>query len=113
MADDDAREQIAQLEMHIEKLAGVAERCRKFMLASRIAIAFGGALLLALALRLIGFDPVIMVAAITATIGGIVMLGSNASTLKQTEAAMQAAQALRAELISRIELQLVMDRISP
>jgi hypothetical protein len=111
MADEDMREQIAQLELHIERLAGVAERCRKFMLAARISIALGGAVLISLLLRFLSFDPVTMVVGITATIGGIVLLGSNASTLKLTEATMQNAEALRAELIGRLELQVVLDRM--
>ena len=68
MAEDDPREQIAKLELHIERLAEVAERCRKFMLTARIAILFGGTLLAALVLRVLGFDPVTMVVGITATI---------------------------------------------
>jgi len=107
MAEDDPREQIAKLELHIERLAEVAERCRKFMLAARIAILFGGTLLAALVLRVLGFDPVTMVVGITATIGGVVVLGSNSSTLQQTEAAIQAAEALRSQLIAHIELRLV------
>jgi len=107
MAEDDPREQIAKLELHIERLAEVAERCRKFMLAARMAIVFGGTLLAALFLRVLGFDPATMVVGITATIGGVVVLGSNSSTLKQTETAIRTAEALRAQLIAHIELRLV------
>jgi hypothetical protein len=39
-----------------------------------------------------------------------VSLGSNVSTLQQTMAAMSAAEALRSDLISRIDLRLVGDR---
>ena len=50
-----------------------------------------------------------------ATIGSIAMalgvsLGSNVSTLRQTMAAMSAAEVLRSDLISRIDLQVVGDR---
>ncbi len=107
MTDEGPREQIAQLELQIERLAGIAERCRKFMLASQIAMLLGGMLLLALTMRFIVFDPVTMVVAITLTIGGIVLLGSNASTLKQTEAGIQMAEQLRAQLIAQIGLKLV------
>jgi hypothetical protein len=107
MADDGVRDQIAQLEEHIERLTGVAERCRKVMLASQFAILVGGMLLLALALRLLAFDPATMVAAMTAAIGGVVMLGSNASTLRQIEATIKTAEALRADLIAQITLRLV------
>ena len=38
---------------------------------------------------------------------GVVLLGSNKTTWTQTETAMHASEAMRAELIGRIELRLV------
>ena len=107
MDEDDLREQISRLEVHIEELAEAIERCRKIILISKVAIAFGGALILAITFGAIRFDPLAMVAAITAVVGGIVLFGSNGSTLKQTLAASRAAEAQRAELIGRIELRIV------
>jgi hypothetical protein len=43
-------------------------------------------------------------------LGGIVSHGSNVSTLRQTMAAMSAAEALRSDLISKIDLRVVSDR---
>jgi hypothetical protein len=42
-----------------------------------------------------------------AVLGGIVSLGSNVSTLQQTTAAISAAEQLRSDLISRMDLTLV------
>ena len=42
-------------------------------------------------------------------LGGIVSLGSNVSTLRQTEAAIAAAEARRSELIGGIDLRTVRD----
>jgi hypothetical protein len=62
---------------------------------------------LAVTLGAIGLDPVAMIAAIAVVIGGFVVFGSNMSTSKQAAVAIKATEALRAELISRINLRLV------
>jgi hypothetical protein len=107
MDDDDLREQILSLEVQIEELAETVESCRKIMLISKAIIAVGGILILAMAIGMIRFDPMVMIGAIAAIIGGTVVFGSNTSTSKQTMAAMKASEALRAELISRIDLRMV------
>lgn len=109
MAEDN--DEISRIEARLEELAETAERCRKFILASKAAIAIGGALLL---VTMLGFLASIQVfiAAIAAVLGGIVALGSNVSTLQQTTAAIGAAEALRSDLIDRIDLQLVGDGIA-
>jgi outer membrane biosynthesis protein TonB len=103
----DPREEIARLEQHIERLAAKVESCRKFVLASRITIAIGGALLVAAAFGAIRFNAPAMTAAIAAVLGGIVVLGSNRSTAKEATAEMAAAEAARSELIAGIELRVV------
>ncbi|MGC1644155.1 MAG: hypothetical protein WA781_26535, partial [Pseudolabrys sp.] len=56
-------------------------------------------------------DPTIVIGvALAAIIGGVVVLGSNSSTSKQTMAAMKAADAQRAELIGMIDLRSVGSR---
>jgi hypothetical protein len=51
--DDEPREQISELEVQIEELAGALERCRKTALASKAAMAFGGILLAATTLGVV------------------------------------------------------------
>jgi hypothetical protein len=103
------RDEIGRLEERIEQLAARIENCRKFMLAAKIAIALGGALLLMLMLGVIRSDPVVMTAAIAAVLGGIVVLGSNASTARSAEAEIAAAEAERARWIESMALHTVGD----
>jgi hypothetical protein len=105
--DGELHEQILRIEAHIEELASVIESCRKIILISKVTIAAGGTLILAIILGAVRFDPTAMIGAIAAIVGGAVVFGSNTSTLKQTTTAMKAAEAHRAELISRMDLRVV------
>jgi hypothetical protein len=107
--ETDVREEIARLEAQIEDYAEAIERCGKFILAGQITISVGAILIVGLLFGLIKFDPMVMVGSLTAIIGGIVALGSNRSTSNQKIAAMQAAEAQRAELIGHIDLRVVGD----
>jgi hypothetical protein len=107
MPDHDPRDQISHLEARVDELADIIERCRKIILAAKIAIAAGALWLLAGALGAIQFDAVMLIAATTAIMGGIVVFGSNTSTAKQAAGQMKDAEALRAELIGRLELRVV------
>jgi hypothetical protein len=109
MTEDDPPDEISEIEERIEALAEDAERCRKFILASKVAIASGAALLLIAVLGLLGAGLSAFLGSIALILGGIVSLGSNVSTLRQTDDAINAAEALRSDLISRIGLRLVHD----
>jgi hypothetical protein len=109
MTEDDPTDEISDIEARIEALADIAERCRKFILASKIAIGSGAALLLVTILGVFGFGQMAALGSITLVLGGIVSLGSNVSTLRQTDDAIRAAEAHRAQLIGRISLRVVED----
>ena len=109
MIEDDPTDEISDIEDRIELLAGIAERCRKYILASKIAIGSGAALLLVTVLGLFGLGQAAALGSIALVLGGIVSLGSNISTLRQTDGAIAAAEARRAALIGRIDLRVVTD----
>ncbi|MGE9010237.1 hypothetical protein ACO2JO_16755 [Leptospira interrogans] len=109
MIEDDPTEEISRIEARLEALAEAAERCRKYILASKAAIAGGAALLLVTMLGLLAAGQTAALGSIALILGGIVSLGSNVSTLRQTEEAIGAAELLRSDLISRIDLRMVSD----
>jgi len=108
--EDDPIDEISRIEARLDELAEVSERCRKIILVSKAAIAGGVALLLVSMLGLFGSNQVTAIGSIAVVLGGIVSLGSNVSTLRETTAAMSAAEVLRSDLISRIDLRVVGDR---
>jgi hypothetical protein len=99
----DLRKEILRLEAEIDELTGVIERSRKVGLIAKIALVAGAIGLLASTVGAIRFDPVALIGAIAAVIGGIVVFGSNTSTSKQAAARIKAAEARRAELIGMID----------
>jgi hypothetical protein len=109
MIEHDSADEMSEIEAQIEALAEAAERCRKFILVSRAAIASGVGLLLVAMLGLFGAGQSAALGSIALMLGGIVSLGSNISTLRQTEAAISVAEVHRSDLISGIDLRTVRD----
>ncbi len=110
MDQDNPIDEISRIEARLEELAEVSERCRKIILVSKVAIAGGVSLLLVMVFGLFESNQVAAIGSIAMVLGGIVSFGSNVSTLRQTTAAMSAAEVLRSDLISRIDLRVVGDR---
>ena len=110
MAEDEPIDEISRIEARLEELAEAAERCRKVILVSKAAIAGGVAVPLVIMLGLFGSNPAVAIGSIAVVLGGIVSLGSNVSTLRQTMAAIGEAEARRSDLIGRIDLRMVGDR---
>ncbi len=100
---------IARIEKRIDELREAVVRCRKLSLAAKLAIGAGAAWIVLSLLWLIPYLPSMLFGALAAVIGGIVLLGSNATTWTQTEAALAASEAMRAELIGRHDMRLVGD----
>jgi hypothetical protein len=109
MDEGDVAGQIALLEERIETLTASIERCRKISYAAKIAIAGGAAWFVLFLLWIVPFGPTAFVAAVSAVLGGFVLLGSNATTWEQTETDRAAAEAMRADLIGSIKLRLIGD----
>ena len=107
VADGALREQVTLLEADIERLSDVAQRCRKIAVAAKAAIGAGCVLLASLLVGAIGADALSLMISAILIIGGIVLVGSNETTLKQTLARIEDAERLRAALISQMELTLV------
>jgi hypothetical protein len=100
----DPHDAVVRLEEHIEELASKIESCRKFILASRIAVAGGTLALAGMLFGAIRFDPAIMAAAVAALLGGIAVWGSNRSTARQASKELALAESGRSLLIGNMAL---------
>jgi hypothetical protein len=110
MDGESRHEEIERLEAQIEAVNSRLESCRKFILVARIAVVAGAVLLAAVLFGVITFDPRLLLAAMTAIIGGIVVWGSNSSTAKEAAAELAQTEADRAALIGGLDLHVVTER---
>ena len=101
----EVREEIARLELRLEELSSSLEQSRKAILFSKLSLAVGILLTVAIVFGLMRAQPLPVVLAIAAVFGGIVGFGSNVSTLRQDTSALEAAATARAELINQLELR--------
>src|SRR5271169_2000601 len=107
--DETSSDDIARIEERIEELREAVARCRKLSLAAKLTIAAGGAWIVLTLLWLIPYEASLVFAALAAVIGGIVLLGSNSTTWTQTEAALAASEAARAEWIAGRDMRVIGD----
>jgi hypothetical protein len=109
----DPHEKIGRIEEHIEELAVKLESCRKFILASRVAVAGSGLVLAAILVGAIRSDLGLMSASVALFLGGIVIWGSNGSTARETAMEITAAEIERATLIEQLNprCHLIADKV--
>ena len=107
MQNDTIRDEIARIEARIEALDESIARCRKLSLAAKLAIGAGAAWIALTLTLIVDYTPAAAFAALAAAIGGIVLLGSNATTWTQMETARETAEKQRADLIESMELRVV------
>ncbi len=103
----DHHDQIATLEAEIESLSEQAERCRKTIMLAKLGALAGGLVLIALIVGLLASSAVLLIASVTAVLGGIALAGSSQSTLDALGRDIQQKEALRTEIINRLELQAI------
>jgi hypothetical protein len=113
MNDRNYRDEIVRLEEQIDDLAARIESCRKYILAGRIVVMGGGAVLVAIVIGALQFNPSVVAGAVAAVLGGIVAAGSSHSTAKEATHELTAAEAKRTALIGHIDPRLVSDRDGP
>src|SRR5215475_5945820 len=108
-AELDPHDEIARLEAEIEERSAAIERCRKVILASKIAAAAGGLVIILLLLGITPSNATLLIISIAAVLGGLVGLGSTTTTAGQLADAVKDAEARRAALIGTMSLTVVGD----
>ena len=107
--DDEPADEMELIEARLEYLADVAERCRKIIIASQLAIAVGAGALLVTIFGFVISNENVAIAGIAVVLAGIVSWGSNVSTLRQTEGEIEETERHRSDMIDRKHLRVVSD----
>ena len=102
---DEALSDIARVEARIEELREFDRALPQDFLRRKVLIAVGAAWIVLVIVQIVSFVPFSFIAAVAAAIGGVVLLGSNDSTWKETEAALRKSEAVRAEMIEAMQLR--------
>jgi predicted RNA binding protein with dsRBD fold (UPF0201 family) len=98
----DLHEQIADLESEIQRLSEGAAHSRKIEVVAKAAMIGGALSLFAFMAGWAGSNPLWFVGGVAATLGGLVLFGSNRSTLDEINAAIREHEALRRTLIDAL-----------
>ncbi len=98
----DQHQQIEELEAELDALTEAAERCRRTILATKIAVVIGG---LSLVLGLFRSEAVALVVGIAIMLGALALWGSTRSTRDVIIASLRARETQRAEMIDGLALQ--------
>lgn len=106
---DLARHEMIRLEALIEKLNDRLAWCAKISVAAKIAIGCGALWFVLALLGLLPFGATAFAGTVAAMLGGVVLLGSNATTWDQTVETLRATEAARVVLIGQIGLRVVGD----
>jgi hypothetical protein len=109
--DDIARHELVRLEGQIEKLADQLAWCAKISIAAKAAIGIGALWFVLALIGILSLDVTAFVGTVAAMLGGVVLLGSNATTWDETETALRDAEAARAALIGQLRLRVVGDEV--
>jgi hypothetical protein len=103
MSNDDEREKIKRLEAEIERLAGAIELGRKVIPIAQVAVIAAGALIVAITIGAIGFDPMAVIGGTIPLIVGIIFLAWRRRRLDLMASVLQIAKAHSAELVDKID----------
>ena len=111
MSDDadieEPGEEIARLEATIEALAENLERSRKIDFVSKALMSGGALWFVAGSVGIVTPGAMTLIGSIAATIGGIVLLGSNRGSIREITAAIDSSEDRRRRLIGAMDLTVV------